>query len=369
MKILLVGVVTREMAQSAVSAGYDVISLDYFGDSDQPASARVYSLIRDFFLEPDLKNLASVAKTFAGKVEMVVVGAGLENEPALFEIDKPEFYWTNSLISVSKARDPKILAEVLSGTGMQFPKTIMPGKPLPTEGNWLIKDRRCSGGLGVKEWDGKASVQQYEVLQEKIDGELMSACFLADGKRSILIGLTHQYAGIPELGASPFAWCGNVAPYRDPSLEKTISSSVQRLTEKIGMIGVNGIDFILSKGVPFLLEINPRWTGSLELFERLYGINLFQLHMQACNGNLPEKFPILMSQKIMGKGILYARHDTNVGDTSRWKDKGIADIPHKGEMIPADSPICTIFSSGKDRSSCWDGVIKKAQLLMEQIST
>ena len=44
MKVLLVGIVTREMAQSAVAAGYDVISPDYFGDSDQPTSAKVYSL-------------------------------------------------------------------------------------------------------------------------------------------------------------------------------------------------------------------------------------------------------------------------------------------------------------------------------------
>jgi predicted ATP-grasp superfamily ATP-dependent carboligase len=83
MNVLLVGIVTREMAQSAVAAGYEVISLDYFGDSDQPTSAEAFSLVRDFNLEPNLKNLAFAAKTLAGKVDGVVLGAGLENESAL----------------------------------------------------------------------------------------------------------------------------------------------------------------------------------------------------------------------------------------------------------------------------------------------
>ena len=366
MKVLLVGVVTREMAQSAVAAGYEVISLDYFGDSDQPASAEVFSLTRDFSYEPDLRNLAAAAKTLTGRVDRIVVGAGLENEPALWEIGRSDIYWTNSAISVQKVRDPRLLAELLGGTGMQFPRTILPGGQLPSQGAWLVKDGRHSGGLGVREWDGKTPLEENEILQEKIDGRLMSACFLANGRQSRLIGISYQYAGVPELGAPPFAWCGNVAPCRDPGLEDLIACTAQMMTGENGLAGVNGMDFILQDSVPYLLEINPRWMGSMELFERLYGVNMFQLHVEACQGRLPEGLPSMENGRVLGKGILYAEQDTMMGDTTGWKEFGIADIPHSSEKIPAGAPVCTVFSEGKDGNLCWKEVVKKAQALMRK---
>ncbi len=367
MKVLLVGVVTREMAQSAVAAGYEVISLDYFGDSDQPATAQVYSLARDFSSEPNLKNLVVAAKTLAGRVDKIVVGAGLENESGLMDIGKLSMYWTNSTNAIQKARDPLVLSKNLIDHGLRFPRTLLPRDQLPNQGEWLIKDRRHSGGLGVREWDGKAAPQEFEVLQEKIDGQLMSACFLANGKQSLLIGLTRQWAGSPELGATPFAWCGNTAPYKDSALENLISEAVLLLTRETGLVGVNGIDFILHDDVPYLLEVNPRWIGSLELFERLYGLNMFRLHVNACQGKLPESLPVLPVQPVIGKGILYAGRDTTLGDTSAWKKKGIADIPHPGETISKGAPICTVFSEGRDATDCWDKVMAKAQSLRNEI--
>ena len=301
MKVLLVGVVTREMAQSAVAAGYEVLSLDYFGDSDQPASAEVFSLVRDFNLEPNLKNLAIAAKSLACKVDRVVLGAGLENESALFEIINPENLWSNSMETVQAVRDLCNLSSVFKSTQILIPKTIFPGDPLPKKGHWLIKDERHSGGLGVREWDGISHIHKHEILQKLISGELMSACFVADGQHGRLLGISRQFAGVARLGAPLFYWCGNVAPYQDALLEKMISHAVERLIERTGLIGVNGIDFIIHGDKIFILEVNPRWTGSLELFEKLNGINMFQLHVDACKGRLPSGQFHMKSKSSMGK--------------------------------------------------------------------
>ena len=48
MKILIVGLSTRAIAESAVRGGYQVDALDAFGDLDLQALVRCYSLKRDF---------------------------------------------------------------------------------------------------------------------------------------------------------------------------------------------------------------------------------------------------------------------------------------------------------------------------------
>lgn len=367
MKVLLIGVVTREMAQSAVAAGYEVISLDYFGDSDQPGTAEVYSLVRDFSAQLNLKNLAEAGRTLAGKADKIVVGAGLESEPGLLKIGKPRSYWTNSAKTIDSVRDLRHLSGLLSQTVIKFPKTTLPDDQIPVLGSWLVKNSLHSGGLGVRDWDGQTVLQTKEVLQEKIEGQLMSACFLANGTQAKLLGLSRQYEGVPELGAPPYVWCGNIAPYVDPALENAITKVVQFLTKQTGLVGVNGIDFVVRDGEPYLLEINPRWTGSLELFECLFGLNMFQMHVEACQGKLPESLPSLSSHKQLGKGIFYTRHNRIVGNTSGWKKRGIADIPHSGETIPAGAPVCTIFSEGRNAIDCWDNLQEKAEEIQNEL--
>ncbi len=104
-KVLLVGISTRALAQSAVAAGYPVISLDFFGDSDQPVQAETYSLVRDFNQPPSLKNLAIAARSLVDNADRVVIEAGLENEPEMFSICSPEKRWFNSQDTVAGVRD------------------------------------------------------------------------------------------------------------------------------------------------------------------------------------------------------------------------------------------------------------------------
>ena len=360
MKILLVGISTRALAQSASAAGYEIISLDFFGDSDQPAGAEVHSLVRDFGQPPELIALAHSARNFLPRVARVVVEAGLENEPALLEFCPSDKRWGNSAETVARVRDLNQIRKVLQGTGMHLPEVICPGEALPAGGHYLVKDSAHSGGRGVREWDGHTAPGEREVLQRFVAGELASVCFIADGREVRPLGLTRQYAGERGLGAPAFAWCGNVAPWGDPELENVVLDAAAVLTESFGLVGLNGIDFIVQDGEPFLLEINPRPPASFELFERLLGVNAFQLHVEACQKQLPATLPPAPAGLAWGKGILYARGDLQVGDTRSWAEQDISDIPHPGEQISAGAPVCTIFSKGSDAVGCWAHVLARA---------
>jgi hypothetical protein len=360
MKVLLVGVSTRSMAQSAIAASYEVVSLDYFGDCDQPAAAKVYALGRDFHLPLTYANLANVVRQLAAGVDAVVFGSGVENEPALLEACQGTTVLGNTLEAMQGVRDLNRLGEVLRSTHVTLPNTCFFGDPLPKKGRWLVKDLNRGGGTGVKEWDGTTALHRVQVLQRRLEGRLCSATFLADGKQAILLGLTRQYAGVSELGASGFAWCGNVAPLLFPELEIKLLEAANAMTLSFGLCGLNGIDFIVNEGTPAVLEVNPRYPGSVELLERVRRVNAFQLHVEACQGRLPQLQPISGWRQAWGKGILYARQALRVRDTSGWMEQDIADVPHEGEEIPKGSPICTLFASGNDLEDCWQNVMENA---------
>jgi predicted ATP-grasp superfamily ATP-dependent carboligase len=360
MKILLAGISTRALARSAAAAGAQVVSLDFFGDCDQPPGAAVFALGRDLRRPLELRALAEEAQRLAPTVDTVIVESGLENEPALTEVGRPEQRWFNPGEAVRRSRDLRGLAPILAGSGLALPDIVLPGERLPGTGRWLVKDGLHSGGWGVRDWDGRRALKSAEILERFLPGTLASACFAADGKDARLLGLTRQYAGVRALGAARYAWCGNMAPWGREDLEETILVALQRLVPACKLVGLNGIDFIVGSKGPVLLEINPRPPASFELFERLLRVNAFRLHVDGCQGRLVTSLPRPQAGIAWGKGILYARRELRVDDTAGWQEQGIADIPHEGEIIPKGAPVCTLLASAASASVCWQRVLETA---------
>ena len=59
-----------------------------------------------------------------------------------------------------------------------------------------------------------------------------------------------------------------------------------KLIPALGLVGTNGIDFMVNKDGPKVLEINPRFQGSVDAVEMATGENMFQAHVDAINGKL-----------------------------------------------------------------------------------
>jgi uncharacterized protein len=45
-----------------------------------------------------------------------------------------------------------------------------------------------------------------------------------------------------------------------------------------------------------------------------------------------------------GKAVLFATEDVVIGDSVRWLERGVRDVPHPGERIAAGRPICTVVA-------------------------
>jgi predicted ATP-grasp superfamily ATP-dependent carboligase len=204
-------------------------------------------------------------------------------------------------------------------------------------------------------------------------GTPASIVFVAAGGRAVPLGISRQLIGDAAFGASGYRYCGNVlAPADDDAITRRVVESAIALaacvTEQFGLIGVNGVDFIVRDDVPYAIEVNPRWCSSMELVERHYGLSMFGLHAAACaDGALPV-FDLLSRRpvrSVAGKAIVFASSDIAVGDTRSWLgDETVRDVPQPGERLAAGQPICTVFAEGKDHEQCLARLKQRADSLV-----
>ncbi len=139
------------------------------------------------------------------------------------------------------------------------------------------------------------------------------------------------------------------------------------------LVGVNCIDFIARDDVAIPIEINPRWSASMELVERAHGVSVFGVHAAACaRGELPT-FDLTHAHTgttVSGKAILFARHNVTCGDTTAWLgDDSVRDVPHPGEHIPIGRPVCTIFATGAHADGCYAGLVARANRVYETLES
>jgi predicted ATP-grasp superfamily ATP-dependent carboligase len=152
----------------------------------------------------------------------------------------------------------------------------------------------------------------------------------------------------------------------DDAVTNRAAALASAVTEEFGLVGLNGIDFIARDGVPYPLEVNPRWCASMELVERASGVSVFATHAAACaEGRLPASAAFAMPRSaVIGKAIVFARADRCMGDTRAWLgDDTVRDVPQPGRRIPTGSPMCTVFATGPDVAACREALIRRAHLI------
>lgn len=388
------------MAESAARAGGRVVAVDFFGDRDQARAAESYALRRDLGLPATAAGLARAARRLGATA--VIYGANLENHPGtLAALARSCEVLGNEAAVVRRVRDWRVLRRFCAEAGIACPTTLVAGEESyarDTGGVWLRKRVRSGGGHGMGRWDG-APLDRAHLLQEEVAGRPASAAFVADGRSACLFALSEQLHGDGALGARGFAWCGNILPFaaggdaapgdaRDAAerLRAAVAEMATSLTRRFGLRGVNGLDLVIAEGaggelVPFLVEVNPRFTASMELAERLYGLNVFTLHLEGCAGRLP---PVVAAGEspaagFYGKAVVFAPQAVVTPDTSPWLDEtiggsgaqrahpAVGDIPRSGARIAVGHPVCTVFAAAPDHDACLAALHKAAATINERL--
>ncbi|MCY2963487.1 MAG: ATP-grasp domain-containing protein [Planctomycetota bacterium] len=372
--LLIVGASVRSAAQSALRAGYTPVCADAFADADLRACAHVLPVA-------DFPNGLSAALSGVPAIPWIYTG-GLENHPALLQrLSRERPLLGNSADVVRQVRNPRRVTSVLKAAKLPALEIQSFRIPPPTDGTWMLKPRRGSAGRGVVVWTpahcDHPTRSEPHYFQRRVSGAEYSALFLARGPNvePALIGISRQLIGISAANApTATAWCGNLAPARvDPSTERTMYAAGAAIAGAFALCGLFGCDFLVADGIPWVTEINPRYTGSVELFEWHQRRSWFRDHVLATQVDPPVSAPTAPREpvesvsryvpSVIGKLIVYATRDTayrgefpsRLGAAAvndLWTVPNIADIPATGQPIPAGTPICTVFGVANDEESC-----------------
>ncbi len=378
MKTLLIGLSVRALAESAVHSGYPVIALDSFGDQDLKALTESYSLHHDLhtLYNPQALYQASRRLVF----DTVAYTSSMENHPDILgRFARSHKIIGNPACVVRSVRSWKALFARIKRAGFPVPETIFPGAYRETDSGrrWLIKPMLSGGGHGINFLQRETLPGRRLMLQEYIHGKSCSASFVANGHECTVVGITEQLIGVRELGSFDFRYCGNLLPLPevlDPDSGKVILERVRSLaafvTREYGLTGVNGMDFILNDNQVWLMEVNPRYSASMELIERAYGLPVFHLHVQAAAERRLPVFNLetfLKGGDFFGKAILFAENDAIAPDTQSWWNRAIRDIPVSGEKLRRGYPICTILASRPTYAGTFNELVNQAGILKEEI--
>jgi predicted ATP-grasp superfamily ATP-dependent carboligase len=377
-RLLLAGVSVRALARSAArgrltAALYPggITALDYFGDWDLRAlpGVRAVAIRADPRRPRSVLALGRAARAL--EWDGCALAGGMENRPSVIEaLQRRGALLGNDAAAVRAVRDPAVLFAFLRRSGIPHPPTRTgSGTRRPAGAVLLWKPRRSGGGGRIRVAAAGRARPRGFYLQEFLEGRAGSAAFVAAAGEAEIVGVAEQIAGIPELGATGFRYAGSLVGPPGALLpagaDAALRQATRAITRRFGLRGLNGIDFVIGPdGVPRILEVNPRWTASMELIEERRGVSLFDRHLLACLPGAPGPEtarggaaadpgpPGPGAAAFLAKGILYAVEALRAGDPERLAALGCRDIPCPGEPIDPGEPICTIVAAGGSAEAC-----------------
>lgn len=370
-QLIIIGASARAAAQSAIRGGYEPWCADLFADRDLQKVATVHRCLPEQYPQA----LAKLIDEGSLPLDVAVLyTGGLENEPQLIEaiaFDRPLLGC--SPYALRRVRDPLALPSLPRHRGIRFCK-MHRHRPLlswlfPSLLNkYLIKPCQGTGGRGIRRWSLAERVARTDYLQQYVPGRPVSMVYVGDGWSARLLGVTEQLIGDKSFGGDGYRYCGSIGPLM---LEKAQQAAMVhlgvQLAQRFDLRGPFGVDAIIARrrgGAIWPVEVNPRYTASIEVIERTTGLNSLGKDLAV------RKMRSRSDAEIMGKAVVFARKHVSAPDLYQWFDaEQIADVPQIGEPIRQGHPVCTVFAHATDVSRCRTRLRQLAQTLYTRLDT
>ncbi|VVB63417.1 ATP-grasp domain protein [uncultured archaeon] len=142
-----------------------------------------------------------------------------------------------------------------------------------------------------------------------------------------------------------------------------MAAMADEIVSDLGYVGTNGVDILQTQNAPVVVEVNPRIQGSLDAVEMSTGKNIFQAHVDAFGGILPEK---PTPKKVAGRAILFADENVKIGEPLTRLILGkdwITDVPRPGSVIKKSDPVASVLATGRGRAEVLDLLMARTTML------
>ena len=342
-RVVLVGASVRAAVDSIrrVDPEVTIVAVDAFGDLQTLRHANTW------IDAGRAEQLTSILDPLAATIPSAVLRVGGGVGPAIERlrramIDRPSM---GSIVSLAEDPSPETLRRWVDAAGLAMPP--MATDP-PNVAGWIVKSPGGSGGIGIRQHDpNTASTAPIRAsrrcgdtyYQQRVPGEPVGVVYSVVNRQPRLIGLTKNLT-IP-IGEEPFRYAGSVGPIDADGYDlQALDRLANRATQEIAPMRCFNIDVVIDGSKIWVLEINARYSASMEIFERLQNRSMLWHEP----GSAPE--PMLGGDRQMSKRVLYADRDTvfQAAETNRRYAKAdVTDTPRDGTVVPAGHPMCTII--------------------------
>lgn len=376
-QFIAVGISTRALLESVGQARSNCLSIDFFSDRDTRSGLLNSIRIHDFadallhcVREGDPMRRTGIL--WAGGIENnIEVARSVEHCRQLRNVGC-------SFESMKNVRDPHAVADALKQAGipaLDIRSTLAAGE----ESQWIVKPLKSGGGDKVHLLeDAKAPFDpDYQYLQRLVHGPVYGASFIGRGKSAELIGCCRHL--LSTSSKSPFRYEGSIGPMSMTQLvTRKLSAIGNVLANKFELRGWFGMDVVVNMEQVWLLEINPRFTSSMELLDGRSVPSLFETHLASfdlipidvLNPSTDEhsqaKRPVAAKATFFNGTnrdlFIDARKSDALWRLNQSAKSTVCDVPCPDWTAIPGSPVCSIRTEGDNESDVLNQLaqIKKA---------
>lgn len=342
--MLLIGASVRLLAQSGHRAGLTQLAVDRFMDEDTlEAVAAGFRLRSEEALEPSAIIQAVDALDPDERAALVYTG-GLENHPALLEtLCRHRPLKGNSPTLLRTLRDAALFFNLLDTLSIPYPSTRR--EPPDSPENWLLKSACSEGGKGVR-FAAQTVPCAGDYYQQRIEGPACSVLFLANGSDVRRIGFNTLWSLSAPQRPFLFAGAANFTVCAKATLSE-VSTWLPRLVRRTGLVGLNSLDFVVNEdGRPLALEINPRPSATLGLYDAEIPGGLLKRHLDAVEGHALEEVPLSPCRAFH---VMLSPASLRLSARPQWPE-WCHDRPNPEAQIARGAPFCTVEATGQTAS-------------------
>ena len=254
-KIIIAAIAARAYVRAAVEAGYEVIAIDCFADFDTKRLAKKVYQVSMHNGGLDTNELIKLIRGIDTQGLLgLCYGAGFEMQSMLLsEINQVIAVIGNAEEVVRVCKDPVLFFAICDSLEIMHPE-LMFDLPEPG-GSWLQKAVGGSGGGHIKPADHCDALKEGIYYQRQQVGQSIGCLFIANAEDVQMIGFHEQWSD--DNATELYRYGGAVMKAKISALAKTrFTDYIEKLTQAIGLVGLNSCDAIVDSDDVYVLEVN-----------------------------------------------------------------------------------------------------------------